>query len=193
VKRLQHDTGMQIITLLAIAFATVQWGGRDLRFGVALVLATWIAFLAGRRRQKPAADPSQQRLDHLYAEHLLLRRFQLFPVEWLSLKDAQEWMGVTKHEAERALRALAAQGKIAIDGLEVEPLSANRWSLTTTARRDAIERPPLDVPVDALEERRRVEEAESHVRALLRAPRVSESDRVTDRDAALEFLGPGNT
>jgi hypothetical protein len=92
------------------------------------------------RPRRPAdIDPAQTRLDQLYADQLLLRRFQLFPVEWLTLADAQKWMGVTEQEAERALASLRRAGKVVAEGND------NRWTLTTEARREAI-----DIPVVAL-------------------------------------------
>jgi hypothetical protein len=52
VKRLSHNTGMQIIALIAIVFAVAQWGSQNVRFGVALALVALIAFLAGRRERR---------------------------------------------------------------------------------------------------------------------------------------------
>lgn len=40
---------MQLIALIAIVFAAVQWGSQSARFGVALALVALIAFLAGGR------------------------------------------------------------------------------------------------------------------------------------------------
>lgn len=58
-KRLSHATGMQLIALFAIVFAAVQWGSRDIRFGVAILFVAFIAFLAGRRElvRRRAAAP----------------------------------------------------------------------------------------------------------------------------------------
>lgn len=58
MKRLSHDTGMQIIALIAIVFAASQWGSEDIRFALALILVGLIAFLAGRReRRRPKPPP----------------------------------------------------------------------------------------------------------------------------------------
>jgi hypothetical protein len=58
MKRLHHETGMQLIALLAIVFAAVQWGGRDVRFGVAILFVALIAFLAGRRERRRPRPPA---------------------------------------------------------------------------------------------------------------------------------------
>ncbi len=50
--RLSHHTGLQLITLLAVVFAVAQWGGRDVRFGAALLFVGFVAFLAGNRRTR---------------------------------------------------------------------------------------------------------------------------------------------
>lgn len=44
------DNRLGVIGLLAIAFAAVEWGSQDIRFGVSLLFVAIIAFLAGRRR-----------------------------------------------------------------------------------------------------------------------------------------------
>jgi hypothetical protein len=52
MERLRHETGLQLIALLAIAFVAVQWGSRDVRFGVVILFVAFVAFLAGNRRTR---------------------------------------------------------------------------------------------------------------------------------------------
>lgn len=49
----RYDTRLTFILLIAIAFATAQWGSRDVRFGVTILFVAFVAFLAGRRRWMP--------------------------------------------------------------------------------------------------------------------------------------------
>lgn len=43
------DNRLTLIAIIAIAFAAVQWGSRDVRFGVTILFVAFIAFLAGER------------------------------------------------------------------------------------------------------------------------------------------------
>ncbi len=75
-------------------------------------------------------------LAKIFREQLLLRRFQLFPVEWLRLSDAQEWMGVTENEAEQTLNDMKERGIVHVD-------ADGRWALNARPRLEAIETPVL--------------------------------------------------
>lgn len=46
------DTRLTMIALISIAFAAVEWGGRDVRFGVTILFVAFVAFLAGRRERR---------------------------------------------------------------------------------------------------------------------------------------------
>lgn len=46
------DDRLTIIAIIAIAFTAVEFGGRDFRFGVAILFVAFISFLAGQRWER---------------------------------------------------------------------------------------------------------------------------------------------
>lgn len=44
--------GLRLIIIFSIAFTAVEWGSRDVRFGVTIVGVAYVAFLLGRQWER---------------------------------------------------------------------------------------------------------------------------------------------
>lgn len=119
-----------IIALIAIAFAAVQWGSRDVRFGVTILFVAFVAFLAGRRRWglMPSRDRTARYEDLVEAETRAL--------------GAEEELIAVQAEAQRHVRALLHADKRPQELRVRERDAALEW-LHDSPAKDEAEVPPF--------------------------------------------------